>query len=62
MKTLDITRESGDPIPLWWLTRSEWDGLVDVAGFEVEALYGGFDKRPLDETAYEFVWVVRKPV
>jgi SAM-dependent methyltransferase len=59
---LDITLESGDAISLWWLNRSEWEGLIDVAGFEVEALYGGFDKRPFDETATEFVWVVRKPV
>jgi ubiquinone/menaquinone biosynthesis C-methylase UbiE len=59
---LDITLESGDKISLWWLNRSEWDALIDVTGFEVEALYGGFDKRPFDETATEFVWVVRKPV
>ena len=41
---------------------SEWEGLIDVAGFEVEALYGGFERQPFDETANEFVWVVRKPV
>jgi SAM-dependent methyltransferase len=59
---IDITLESGDRISLWWLNRSEWEGLIDVAGFELEALYGGFDRRPFDETASEFVWVVRKPV
>jgi SAM-dependent methyltransferase len=59
---IDITLESGDRISLWWLNRSEWEGLIDVAGFELEALYGGFDRRPFDETATEFVWVVRKPV
>jgi SAM-dependent methyltransferase len=58
---LEITLENGATIPLWWLNHSEWDGLIDVAGFEVEALYGGFDRRPFDETATEFVWVVRKP-
>ena len=58
---LDITLESGDAISLWWLARSEWEGLIDVAGFEVEALYGGFERQPFDETANEFVWVVRKP-
>jgi SAM-dependent methyltransferase len=58
---LDITLESGDTISLWWLNRSEWEGLIDVAGFEVEALYGGFDRRPFDGTATEFVWVVRRP-
>jgi ubiquinone/menaquinone biosynthesis C-methylase UbiE len=58
---IDITLESGDAISLWWLNRSEWEGLIDVAGFEVEALYGGFERQPFDENATEFVWVVRKP-
>ena len=58
---LDVTLESGDAISLWWLNRSEWEGLIEVAGFEVEALYGGFERQPFDENANEFVWVVRKP-
>ena len=58
---VDVTLESGDAISLWWLNRSEWEGLIETAGFEVEALYGGFDRSPFDETANEFVWVVRKP-
>jgi SAM-dependent methyltransferase len=58
---VDITLESGDEISLWWLNRSEWEGLIEVAGFEVEALYGGFAREPFDESANEFVWVVRKP-
>ncbi len=58
---IDITLESGDSISLWWLNRSEWEGLIDVAGLEVEALYGWFDRRPFDETSEEFVWVARKP-
>lgn len=58
---IDITLESGAAISLWWLTRSEWEGLIDVAGFEVEALYGGFERQPFDERANEFVWVVRRP-
>ncbi len=58
---IDITLESGDAISLWWLNRSEWEGLIETAGFELEALYGGFERQPFDETATEFVWVVRKP-
>jgi hypothetical protein len=58
---IDIAIESGDAISLWWLTRSEWHGLIEVAGFELEAEYGGFDKRPLDDDAYEFVFVARRP-
>jgi ubiquinone/menaquinone biosynthesis C-methylase UbiE len=59
---LDITLESGDAISLWWLNHSEWEGLIEVAGFETEALYGGFERQPFDENANEFVWVVRKPL
>ena len=58
---IDLTLESGDRIPLWWLTRAEWEGLLDVAGLETEALYGWFDKRPFDEQSEEFVWVARRP-
>ncbi|HEU6445168.1 MAG TPA: class I SAM-dependent methyltransferase [Gaiellaceae bacterium] len=64
---IDITAYTGEPglnprnLQLWWLTRSEWDGLIDVSGLEVEALYGWFDKRPFDDESREFVWVARKP-
>ena len=58
---LDITLESGAVISLWWVTRSEWEGLIDVAGLETEALYGWFDRRTFDEDSREFVWVTRKP-
>jgi SAM-dependent methyltransferase len=58
---VDITLDSGDSISLWWATKNEWLGLIDVAGLEVEALYGGFDRRPFDEESREYVWVARKP-
>jgi len=48
-------------LSLWWIARSEWEGLIDVAGLEVEALYGDFDRRPFGEGSREFVWVTRKP-
>jgi SAM-dependent methyltransferase len=57
---IDITLESGASLSLWWTTRSEWEGLIDVAGLDVEALYGWFDRRPFDETSEEYVWVTRK--
>lgn len=56
-----ITLESGASITLWWVARSEWEGLLDVSGLETEALYGWFDHRPFDEGSREFVWVARKP-
>ena len=58
---LDITLESGGSVSLWWVTKSEWEGLVDVSGLEVEALYGDFERAPFDEQSGEFVWVARKP-
>jgi hypothetical protein len=48
-------------LSLWWVNRSEWEGLVDVAGLEVEALYGDFQRGPFVPESREFVWVTRKP-
>ncbi|MDQ3875326.1 MAG: class I SAM-dependent methyltransferase [Actinomycetota bacterium] len=48
-------------LSLWWIARSEWEGLIDVAGLETDALYGWFDRRPFDDESREFVWVTRKP-
>jgi len=59
---IDITVENGPSISLWWVSRSEWEALLDVSGLETEALYGWFDRRPFDEESREFVWVARKPV
>jgi ubiquinone/menaquinone biosynthesis C-methylase UbiE len=58
---IDITLAEGGTVSLHWVTRSEWDGLVDVAGLEVEALYGWFDRRPFDDESRELVYVARKP-
>ncbi len=58
---IDITLDSGAAISLWWATKNEWLGLFDVAGLEVEALYGGFDGQPFDDASREFVFVARKP-
>jgi SAM-dependent methyltransferase len=57
---IDLTLEDGSTIPLYWSTRAEWEGLLDVAGLETEALYGWFDRRPFDESSEEFVWVARR--
>ena len=58
---IDIVLESGGTSSLWWATKNEWLGLVDVAGLEVEALYGWFDRRPFDADSREYVFVARKP-
>jgi hypothetical protein len=58
---VDITRDDGATISAWWATKEEWDGLIEVAGLEVEALYGWFDRRPFEDESLEFVYVARKP-
>src|SRR6187200_1226047 len=58
---VDITIEDVPALSLWWVTRSEWEGLLDVSGLETEALYGWFDRRPFDDASREFVWIARKP-
>jgi SAM-dependent methyltransferase len=58
---VDIVLDSGDSISLWWATKNEWLGLVDVAGLEVEALYGDWDRRPVDDESREYIFVARKP-
>jgi SAM-dependent methyltransferase len=65
---IDVTAFVGGPganprnVSLWWVNRSEWEGLLDVSGLETEALYGWFDRRPFDDQSPEFVWVARKPI
>ena len=56
---IDIVLDGGGTSSLWWTTKNEWLGLVDVAGLEVEALYGGFDGRPLTAESREYVFVSR---
>ena len=58
---VDFTTVDGRRISSWWVARSEWEGLIDVSGLEIEALYGWFDRRPFDEDSREFVWIARKP-
>ena len=56
---VDIVLDNGATSSLWWATKNEWLGLIDVAGFEVEALYGDFDRSPIEDNSSEYVFVVR---
>ena len=38
---------------LWWATKNEWLGLLDVAELDLEALYGGYDGEPFDDASSE---------
>ena len=57
---IDLTLDGGATSSLWWATKNEWLGLIDVAGLEVEALYGGFAREPLADNSPEYVFVVRR--
>jgi len=57
----DIVLESGATSSLWWATKNEWLGLIDVSGLELEALYGGFAGEPFGDESREYVFVVRRP-
>lgn len=58
---IDIVREGGGTSRLWWASKNEWLGLVDVAGLEIEALHGGFAGEPFTADSTEYVFVTRKP-
>ena len=57
---VDITLDDGARSSLWWATKNEWLGLVDVAGLELEALYGGFAGEPFTDESREYVFVARR--
>ena len=35
---IDMVLDDGSPSSIWWATKNEWLGLVDVAGLELESL------------------------
>jgi ubiquinone/menaquinone biosynthesis C-methylase UbiE len=57
---VDMILDSGASSSLWWATKNEWLGLLDVAGLELEALYGGFAGEPFDGDSREYVFVARR--
>jgi SAM-dependent methyltransferase len=57
---VDIIRDDGATSSLWWATKNEWLGLLDIAGLELEALYGGFSREPFTDDSREYVFVTRR--
>lgn len=45
------------PLKLRWIYRYEMEHLLDLCGYQVEELYGGFDRRPFDDDSREMLWV-----
>ncbi|HZU72533.1 MAG TPA: class I SAM-dependent methyltransferase [Acidimicrobiales bacterium] len=57
---IDIVLDGGATSSLWWATRNEWLGLIDVSGLSLEALYGGFDGEAFRDDSREYVFVTRR--
>jgi ubiquinone/menaquinone biosynthesis C-methylase UbiE len=57
---IDIILDNGAKSSLWWATKNEWFGLLDVAGLKLEALYAGFAGEPFTDDSQEYVFVVRR--
>ncbi|HTI30151.1 MAG TPA: class I SAM-dependent methyltransferase, partial [Methylomirabilota bacterium] len=57
---IDLTLDGGGVSSLWWATKNEWLGLIDVSGLELEALYGGFAGEPFTDESREYVFVTRR--
>jgi len=57
---IDLALGGGETTSLWWATKNEWLGLIDVAGLQLEALYGGFEGEPLTDDSTEYVFVARR--
>jgi ubiquinone/menaquinone biosynthesis C-methylase UbiE len=57
---IDLVLDDGATASLWWATKNEWLGLLDVAGLQLEALYGGFEREPVSDDSTEYVFVARR--
>ena len=58
--TLSVRGPTGQAtLALAWLSTDEWRALLERAGFEVEALYGWFDRRPF-RGGEDMVWIARR--
>jgi ubiquinone/menaquinone biosynthesis C-methylase UbiE len=57
---VDLVLDDGETSSLWWATKNEWLGLIDVAGLEHERLSGDFEGGPLRDDSREYVFVTRR--
>jgi hypothetical protein len=57
---IDITLDEGGTSSIWWATKNEWLGLLDVAGLQLEALYGNFEQEPVDDNSREYMFIARR--
>ena len=57
---IDILLDDRGKSSLWWATKNEWLGLLDVGGLQLETLHGGFAGEPLTDDSREYVFVARR--
>ncbi|HKP28031.1 MAG TPA: class I SAM-dependent methyltransferase [Gemmatimonadales bacterium] len=55
----DATERVVQSFEMRWYNKAELEHLLVRAGFTVEAIYGGFDRRPLTDDAPEIIVVAR---
>ena len=60
-KARAILSRTNRGLPLRYIVREEMEELLLLSGFEVQALYGWFDRRPFDRLSSEMVWIARRP-
>jgi SAM-dependent methyltransferase len=59
--TLDVRgNEVETTLGLSWISPAEWRGLLERAGFEIEACYGWFDRTPYTG-GEDSIWLARRP-
>ena len=55
-----VVQRTYKPLTLRWIYRYEFEHLLARCGFEVEALYGTFDRQPFAPDHGELIWIARK--
>jgi len=55
-----VVERTYKPMTLRWIYRYEFEHLLARCGFEVEALYGTFDRQPFAPGHGELIWIARK--
>jgi ubiquinone/menaquinone biosynthesis C-methylase UbiE len=56
----DIILDNGAVSSIWWATKNEWLGLIDIADLKVEAIYGDFNGTPLNADSREYIFVTTR--
>jgi SAM-dependent methyltransferase len=59
--TLSVRGDDGEAtMALSWISPEEWQSLLEETGFQIEGLYGWFDRRPY-AGGEDSIWIARRP-